>query len=239
VASDVRVDAALAMWADFPVSKTPRPLVLTDHDVIGPRTGFRDENQKNAYIDGNLVPPPHFPSAPSTADGYPIVSAPDAVEALRSAGDGRTLSNTSLVITDITLGAVTFALDRGPRLLPAWLISMREVAYPAAVLAVGPGARYMPPNIPHVRRIGGARVESDDARLTITFIGGPPDTHDYAAQTIESDTAVAVIIEPTRLPTGPTRAVGYRREVGVTLRSPLAARVLIDGTSGAPVVAVT
>jgi hypothetical protein len=227
------------MWADFPVNKTPRPLVLTDQHIIAPRTGFRDEDQKNAFIDGHFIPPPGFPSAQSTAAGYPIMSASDAVDELRTSGDGETLSNTWLAITDMALGSATFALDRGPRLLPAWLISLRDVAYPAAVLAVGPSARYMPSNIAHVRRIGGARIEADDTTLTIVFVGGPADTHDYAAQIVESDTAVAVTIEPTRLPTGPTRAVGYRREAGVTLRAPLAARVLIDGTSGAPVAVTT
>jgi hypothetical protein len=232
------VDVALAMWADFPVNKTPRPLVLTDYDIIGPRTGFRNVEQKNAYIDGNFVPPSHFPSAPSTAQGYPIVSARDAFEVLRTAGDGQTLSDTWLVITAMELGSTTFALDRGPRVLPAWLISLRDVADPTVVLAVGRSARYMPANIPHVRRIGGARI-ADDTSLTISFVGGSPDTHDYAAQAVESDTAVAVLIEPTRLPTGPTRAVGYRREVRVTLQAPLAARVLIDGTSGAPAAVTT
>jgi hypothetical protein len=96
----------------------------------------------------------------------------------------------------------------------------------------------MPPKIPPVRRITGARI-AEDASLTVSFVGGSTDTHDYAAQAVESGTALAVVIEPTRLATGPTYAVGYQREVRVTLRTPLGARVLIDGTSGAPATVIT
>jgi hypothetical protein len=234
------VDDALAMWADFPVTATPRPLVLTEHDIIGPRSGFRNEDMKNAYIDGNFVPPPSFPSTPPTVDDFPIIAARDALEALRTAGDGQWFSKEPLKVTTIELQSATFPLDRVPRVLPAWLFSFRDVEHPAAVLAVAYASRFMPPNIPYSRRITGARVVGRDATtLTVTFIGGPPETNDYAGDAVESGTAVAVLIEATRVPTGPHHLVGYRREVQVKLRAPLGERVLIDGTSGAPAAVIT
>src|SRR5690348_2145935 len=97
----------------------------------------------------------------------------------------------------------------------------------------------MPPNIPYSRRIGGARIGRDTKTFTVTFIGGPPETNDYAGKAVESETAAAVLIEPTRVPTGPHHLAGYRREVEVKLLAPLGERVLIDGTSGAPAVVTT
>jgi hypothetical protein len=235
VVPDVRLDAALAMWTSFAVDATPRPLVLTGPDIIGPEYGFRDDVLKSAFCDGNFAPPLGFPAAPTTADGYPVMSAQDAFDALRAAGDGQG-SETTLAVAAMNLGSAAFELDRGRGVLPAWQVSLQEVTNPVAVLAAGIDARFRLPSIRRDNSLASACIEPDDYTLTVGFVGGPPLTFDYAAHTAESRTAVAVVIETTRKPPAGVRyhPIGYHRELPVALHAPLGARVLIRGTDGSP-----
>jgi hypothetical protein len=232
----VPAEVALDLWSDFPVDRTPRPLVgLAGRDIVDPLYGFRDSVLKCAYCDGAFERPATFPAGPPTAGGYPIISAEDAFAALIAAGDGQG-SETTLAVTDMRLTTSTFDTDRGARLLPAWLISLRDVQNPAAVLAVARSARFLPDGIVDLHRVGVARMSADEMTLTVAFVGGPPESHEYeyAAHVLESRTAVAVTVQTTRLPTGRHHLVGYAREANVTLRSPLGARVVVDGSCGAP-----
>ena len=214
--------------------------MLTGPDIIGPEYGFRDDVLKSAYCDGNLAPPLHFPPGPTTTDGYPVMSAHDAFEALCASGDGQG-SETTLVVTEVKLGSATFELDRGRGALPAWLVSLREVTNPVAVLAVGGDARFTLPSIRRDHSLASARIDPDDHILTIGLVGGAPQTHDYDARTAESRTAVAVVTETTRKPPPGVRyhPIGDHRELRVTLQAPLGARVLIRGTDGSPMAATT
>jgi len=66
----VPADVALDMWSDFPVDRTPRPLVvLGGLDIVAPLYGFRDSVLKCAYSDGAFEPPSTFPTSPPTSDG--------------------------------------------------------------------------------------------------------------------------------------------------------------------------
>ena len=237
---DGPLDVALEMWTGFPVDATPRPLVLTGPDIIGPAYGFRDDVLKSAYCDGNFAPPLRFPSGPTVADGYPLVSAQDAFVALRASGDGQG-SEITLAVTEMKLGTATFELDRGRGFLPAWLVSLRDVTNPVAVLAVGLSARFTLPSVRRDNSLASACIEPDDYTLTIGFVGGEPNTYDYAVHTAESRTAVAVVIETTREPPAGVRRHlrGYHRELRVTLQAPLGARVLIRGTDGSPMTVTT
>src|SRR6266508_3295220 len=116
------------MWAAFPVNATPRPLVLSGPDIIGPRDGFRDDVLKSAYCDGNFAPPLRFPPGPATSGGYPLMSGRDAFETLCAAGDGQG-SELTLQVISMELRSATFELDRGLRVLPAWLIGLRDVTH--------------------------------------------------------------------------------------------------------------
>jgi hypothetical protein len=228
------------MWSGFPVDATPRPLVLTGPDIIGPEYGFPDDVLKSAYCDGNFAPPLSFPSGPTTAEGYPVMSAQDAFDALRAAGDGQG-SETALAVTAMAFGSATFELDRGRGVLPAWLVSLREVTNPVAVLAVGLDARFTLPSIRRDHSLLFAYIERDDYTLTVAFVGGHPRTNDYAAHTVESTTAVAVVTETTRKP--PAGVIhtlkGYQRELRVMLQAPLGSRVLIRGTDASPMTVTT
>jgi hypothetical protein len=230
------VEAALEMWSDFPVDASPRPLlVLPGRHIVDPMYGFRDSELKCAYLDGAFVPPATFPAGPSTAEGYRIISPAEAFATLKAAGDGQG-SDTTLQVTEIRLESATFETDRGPKLLPAWLVSLQDVQNPAAVLAIAPGSQFLTPEVVDFHGIGGARLGADPTRLRVVFSGDEPlhaPPPEYAAEVAESETAVAVTIRATTPRLGAI-GVADAREIEVTLRVPFGARVLVDGRSGAP-----
>jgi len=237
--------AALGLWADFPVSASPRPLVLTSGTVSGPASGFATGEAKEAFASGAFTEPTPFPVGPDRAAGYPVVTARTAFEAMRADGSpilGAPSPPTPLVVTAIQLGSASFDTDRGVRDLPAWLFSFRDVHDPAAVLAVAPSEQYpVPPGAEHVGNLG-AQVSPDGRTVTVRFTGAPagngPCTEDYTIDHLSSDTAVAVIVRTTRAkaPGALCLLVGHPREVSLTLPLPLGDRVLVQAPSGAPVV---
>jgi hypothetical protein len=257
--AEARMSAALAAWSTFPVNASPRPLVvIPGREIVDPPGGFRDNASKDAYSAGAFVPPASYPSGPATASGLPIISARDAFARLKAAGTPPPAA-TSLAITGVRFGTATFLTDRGPVALPAWLFSLRGVANPAAVLAVGPSAQFTPPSPEQPAPAGGsngrlvsvgARGSSEMATLTILFGGsapGPgPCSHDYEARVMESPTAVVVTVAESRLPTvvetGAPNAVcadvAHSREASVVLSAPLGARVVVDVVTGQPISAV-
>lgn len=115
------------------------------------------------------------------------------------------------------------------------------------------GAPVPPP--PEDRFPTGARAESaaaDDGgstRLTIYFTGSAPGNgpceRDYYGEALESEGAVAVVLEgkPRDLferfnlsvDTELCDLIGYRRTVTVTLSEPLRRRAVLDGRSGQPI----
>jgi hypothetical protein len=99
---------AVDRWAEFPVDRAPRPLVL-----VGSRSfvagGFRSGEAKMAFIDGLFeaglpVPGPVLASLPAQRD---------------RAASGRP-SPAPLVITAAARSETEFWTDRGRRVLPAW-----------------------------------------------------------------------------------------------------------------------
>ncbi len=99
---------AVDRWAEFPVDRAPRPLVL-----VGSRSfvagGFRSGEAKMAFIDGLFeaglpVPGPVLASLPAQRD-RPASGRP---------------SPAPLVITAAARSETEFWTDRGRRVLPAW-----------------------------------------------------------------------------------------------------------------------
>jgi hypothetical protein len=218
---------ALDRWADFPVDLDPRPLVITGPIVL-PEKGFRTGEAKIAFLRGDIEvqgPVPH-----------------DVLGALRDAGSLERHPGPEvrpLVLTHGAKSEATFLTDRGPRILPAWrfdgedLLGMLSVVEPE-VVAMGwkPGE---PPPQPaptaaHFHRSFRSEIEPDDYTLHFEFTGGFPQWVDYpSSEVIESDHAVAVIpVERDHGPPEPRRAIGYRREVVVSLRQRFGNRVLVN-----------
>lgn len=236
--------AALGAWSAFPIEASPRPLVLLDDPVTAPRSGFVTTDAKEAFLSGAFVASIVLPTGPPSADGLPVISADQALEAMRA--EGTPASNapsppTPLTITGARFGSAPFRTDRGTMVLPAWLFTFRGVADPAAVLAVAPSSRFAAPAASLGRSTLDARLGADGRTATITFIGSRPGTGpctaSYTVDQLASATAIAIRVRATRNEIGgqPCIALGYPRRAVVRLTSPLGRRVLIDATSTGPV----
>jgi hypothetical protein len=236
------MQAALRAWSAFPVTASPRPLVLTSDPVSAPARGFSTNDAKEAFLTGVFTAPAAFPAGPQRADGYPVVTAEEALAVLRAEGtpaSGAPRPPTPLVITTIRFGTASFGTDRGTRLLPAWLFSFAGVQDPGSVLAVAPSFRFAAP----AESIGGAsvgaRLGPDGRTATIMFTGAAPGsgrcTADYTVDQLASDTAVAIRVRETRSSSGLCSSLGYGRQQNLVLASPLGGRVLVDAATKGPV----
>src|SRR5438094_10316815 len=75
---------ALQHWAAFPIHASPRPIVLMEGLVTGPHGFYDSEKTKVAFASGAFDRPAQLPSGPDTAGGYPIISADEAFDLLKS-----------------------------------------------------------------------------------------------------------------------------------------------------------
>ena len=218
---------AVEQWADFPVDHDPRPLVFTGSIVI-PEEGFRTAEAKVAFARGDIE-----------VQGPVLDGVLAILRGVRSSERHSGSILGPLVLTDGKKSERSFSTDRGPRILPAWLFKGRELLGVLWVLDPDVAAKRWTPMEPSEQpaATGGrvhlsirSRIAPDDHTLHFEFTGGPPEWVDYpSSEVIESDHAVVVIPVGFDLgPPGPRRAVGYRREVVVQLRSRLGNRVLIN-----------
>lgn len=245
---------ALQVWAAFPITASPRPLVIAPGaggSPDGPHGVYGDENVKEALLGGAFDRPAHLPAGPATAGGYPIISAYKAFDLLKPNADA--VAGLRLTLTEARLGTATFGTDRGEETLPAWLFSFARVDGPIPVLAVAPAARWFPSALSGRNgdpSSAGAVVGPDHRTLTISFIGGQSGTGPcgvrYEVKLTESRTAVMV----TRMSyhsnsyannaTVACTLVGILRTASAVLKTPLGARVLVDdqgfpmGARGSP-----
>jgi hypothetical protein len=217
-------------------------LLLIDGPVAAPESGFATSEAKEAFLSGAITTPAELPSGPDRAGGYRIINAADALATLRSTGTGT--ASGVLTTTAVELGSGSFFTDRGPVDLPAWRISFAGVEHSAAVLAVDPGAMFPPPDLAGGAGGIGATATHDDHKLLLRFVGAAPGTGpctaDYTAHVAEAATAVAVSIEEIShdepgAADATCTAVGYSREVTITLSSPLGTRVLVDAQTKAAI----
>lgn len=235
---------ALSVWAEFPVDRVPRPIVMLDGPPKWP--GFASGDAKLAALCGKVAGtatnlPTDIPAEVKvtwlTGDSglYPSLSAASAVAALsHPAGKQNGCDSVpSLSISGAHLGAADFPTDRGTASVTSWLFAvpgaLGDVAYPAlATSALWPGEATVGPQ---------ARLSADGKQVTFGFIGSAAGTGpcqaEYTAIAAESATAVAiapVAVETSRTGgrSGICTAVGYLRTVAVALTSPLGKRVLVD-----------
>jgi hypothetical protein len=233
---------ALRDWADFPVHASPRPIVLTGPDLLGPMA-FATNNDKLAFLSGKFTLDTRLPTAPATVSGRAIITAAEALDVLRAASNGPATANHSLQIVEVHLTSTRFATDRGPTSLPAWSFGFAGVATPAYVLAMPAHDRWPHGTVPVNRSDSTARLAPDDRHVTLTFFGGPAGTGPCAVSyTVDvAATSSAVLLTLTGVNSGATSS----RNVGCTLEArertltfdiggPLGNRVLIDA-NGAPI----
>lgn len=219
---------ALGRWASFPVDQEPRPLVLIGA-AANPEGGFRSGPAKLAFLRGHVEP-----TVPLPAGLLDVLGAGET----REASPGPRHNRGALLITGAAKEHAVFATDRGRRSLPAWrlagpdLVGSLWVLDPAIAATVWTPPEDGPPppfeGAPH--RAERATLGDDETTLRFAFIGGPPEYVQYpTAEVIDSDQAVVVLpVEHDTGPPGFRRAIGYPREVAVTLNRPLGHRVLVD-----------
>jgi hypothetical protein len=228
---------ALARWQAFPVTATPRPLILTRGAVIDPATGFPTGDDKLAYLAGNVEFDTTVPVAPATSAGYAIVSAKAALDRLRATGSSQPPTRPLRIVT-VSLVQASFGTDRGPRLLPAWRFRLDQVRDPVQVLAVDSKYLWRSTVGGSTRMDLGASLSEDGLSADVSFWGSRPGLGpcgaEYTGDVVESRTAVLVTprqVKPN--PQGSTSsqvvctAMAAKRTVTVRLSAPLGARVLV------------
>ncbi|GAB4051952.1 hypothetical protein [Catellatospora paridis] len=198
------VAAQLARFADFPVDRTPRPILLLSGRVK--EYGYTSGDAKIAMSQGRLTLQAALPDGPATvratlSDGafeLPAIGARQAYDLLVAVGDPASAPDATpppLLVTKVALGEAEFLTDRGPRMLPAWLFTAPESMRPLAVAAPADTAFWPVEHTDGV--MGSAGLAADGVTLTVR-LSTPPEpcagqpVHEYAAEAVESATAVAV-----------------------------------------------
>jgi hypothetical protein len=237
----------LDRWNGFSVSKQPRPIVFLSGPLHWPDNGFVNDSEKIALSYGRVSPPASYPTGPDTAGGYDLMDAASAYRTLVSVPPTADGTAESLEATGIVLGTSTFATDRGPIDLPAWIFHFGDQTA-VAVAAVQHKLVFAPlldqgtSGPAGVPGGGSATMSSDGKRLTVSFFGAAegkgPCTADYAAVLEERANIVGLSIKTTRQGTNKVEscgAVAFKRTTTAALAVPLGDRVLVDSLSGDPI----
>jgi hypothetical protein len=220
---------AVDRWAEFPVDRVPRPLVLVGPDAR-PEGGFVSGQAKEAYLYGRFDAAKPVPAA--------VLALLPARRELPASGRP---ALQPLVITEAALSQTEFWTDRGRHVLPAWRLTTDGTTGPIWVLDPETASRqWTPPDPPTTpppalqAPLGdpGARIilSSDHQTATYAFTGALPCYEEYPrAEVIESDQAVAIVpVAKDVGPPGPRILPGYTHQVKVKLRKPLGHRVFVD-----------
>ena len=128
---------------------------------------------------------------------------------------------------------------------PIWVFSVEGTAVKVTRVAVDESVTVDPPpwnadDPPEGISIESATGREDSKKLSVSFIGArdgaeKPCGADYAAEAVESDLAVVVIVSETRTGAGACDLVGYPRTAKVTLDSALGNRAVLEVKQGLPV----
>lgn len=211
-------EAALALWAGFPLDAAPRPLVLTGLPVriLG---GFSSNAAKLAFHNGAIESDVEVPA--------------EVLDALCPNPRRQRAGGDVLRVTGAARTVAGFETDRGPRMLPAWELTLSEATAPVVVLEPEVAAGAWRPR--GLRGPGGGSRSSallgDDGRtIRLRFIGSPKQYAYYPdADVLESP--AAAVIQPIRINRSVSGAIApyaQDREVVATLREPLGDRVLVE-----------
>jgi len=254
-----QAQAALTRWADaVAAAGGPSPVVLVGEQagqagVWEPTVG---DNNKQALMAGMVEagatlpaeqPPDgqvHWPDG--TTATVPLISAQQALAAIKGGAPEPCSQCTALRITAARLTSGPIETSRGPAISPIWEFTVQDTAVKVTRVAIADAATVVPPPWDANDPPGGVAIESaigtvGGRQLTVAFVGAPlpgdqPCGEDYTAQAVESDLAVVVIV--TRHPhvtIGACSAVGAKRTATVELAAPLGDRTVLDVQQGLPV----
>lgn len=252
---EIGADQALALWADFPVTAEPRPVVIVGSDYRPPDFDGETGDAKNlAFQLGRWSVPKRMTLPPRSSDGFRIRYVGAVLEELRATLEAAatpeqtaagltpgTAEERSVrpLVTGAKLQTASFTTDRGVRSLPAWVVNFRGQARPLVVLAVDEPNRFAAQTAEHADNQ--LRVSPDGLVLTYGFVGAPPGRGpceaEYEPVLLESPTAVAVGARTylaKKADDGTCGPANHPRTVSIQLSEPLGDRVAVTARFGSP-----
>ena len=255
-----QADAALARWAAAVEAAGGRQDFVPTEGMTGQVGDWEAEVGDNkaalmaGLVDAAIRLPDEVPPAgeirwnDGTTKTVPTISAAQALRDLRDDAEGSCPDCHPLRVTGAGLSTATVQTSRGPATAPAWEFSLEgtQVKVTRIAVAVGNSIAVQPPpwdanNPPTGLRIDSATGTIGGLQLTVSFIGAPdgadrPCGADYAAEAVESDLAVVIIVTRHSNPSpGGCTLVGAVRTATAALARPLDDRTVLDVMEGRPV----
>jgi hypothetical protein len=245
-------------WARSPLAKVWRTglvVLLGDDLSSGPSSGFPSDEDKEAFINGNLVftgsPPSAAPAGVVTwPDGstmkVPVLSESRVFGELTSSRQCPGCATTPLAVTAARPTTLNISTSRGLASVPAWAFTLKGVSTPVIQAALAPGSYITPqtygssaeklaPLGPAFVGGGAVRPSADGRTLTVVLGGSPCDTA-WGGLAAEAGGVVVVggwMHDPN--PAQPCAAMLVQRLAAVRLAAPLGDRVVLDAATGRPV----
>ncbi|WP_156056628.1 hypothetical protein [Streptosporangium roseum] len=139
-----------------------------------------------------------------------------------------------LRVIAVARGEATMPSSRGEVRVPTWDFTVKGVPEPFRRVAVDPAAMGGPPRPPDdgIQEVGTYEVLAP-TELRLSYLHGTCDTT-YGARVHERPEAVVVDVDVRRDDVEVCNAMGKTDRIGVTLREPLGRRVVLDSSSGVP-----
>ena len=255
-----QAEAALARWADAVAAAGGPSAVVPVGELtnqVGDWEAEVGSNNKPALMGGlvqvaGALPADTPPDGDVTwADGtsvrVPLLSAEQAVAAIRTGALASCDDCTALRITDAQLSTGPIETSRGPATAPVWQFTIEGTAVKVARLAIANRVVTVvpPPWNPNDPAQGvwldSVHGSASGQELEVAFTGSPqpgnePCGEDYTTEVVESDLAVVVIVlRHPHLTLGGCAAVGARRTAIAELAAPLDDRAVLQVYDGTPV----
>ena len=253
--------AALVRWADAVGAAGGASAVVPVGELtsqVGNWETAVGDNNKRAFIGGlveaGIVLPAAIPPdgdvtwQDGTTDTVALISAEQAVAAIRAGTQAPCDDCTALVITAARLTIGPIETSRGPATAPLWEFTIDGTAVKVDHLAIANRVTVVPPpwdaNDPAVGVwIDSAQGSVTGRELAVSFIGAPetgdqPCGEDYTTEAVESDLAVVVIVvrHPQNPPLGGgCVSVGAMRTATAQLAAALGGRTVLQVYDGTPV----
>jgi hypothetical protein len=254
-----QAQAALVRWADAVASASRQPGLVPVGELTGQVGDWEadvGDNDKPALMAGMVQTTADLPAeippdgeirwTDGTKATAPLMSAQEALSAMKVGGGGACPECVPLQITGARLTTGPVETTRGPATAPVWAFTVKGTAVQVTRVAIAGPVTVVPPTWDPNDAPVGISVESasgavDGRQLTVTFTGAPatgdqPCGADYTAEAVESSTAIVVIV--TSHVHGlfeACSAVGALRTATVDLAAPLGARAVLEVKEGLPV----
>ncbi|MEV4895395.1 hypothetical protein AB0K48_39080 [Nonomuraea sp. NPDC055795] len=142
-----------------------------------------------------------------------------------------------LRVVTVARGEATMPSSRGEVRVPTWDFTVKGVPEPFRRVAVDPAAMGGPPRPLDggIQEVSTYEVRAP-AELRLSYVHGTCDTT-YGSRVHETPEAVVVDVDVRQDDVESCNAMGKTDQIGVTLSEPLGRRVVLDSSSGVPLLA--